>query len=355
LSKNGIATQYSDITDIYANSKSTAREFYTELIDTYYKKYWSLVESSSDPLIREIVTSIKTKVANKKYRFLCKSSNDNQYYVMPDLILDKKIIKAFVQVDGRKGIPDMLKYVDESTIFPSVVCNYTDVDPNTNDAMGKRLLRLVEKRVITNLKIASTYDPNTHHPMNELQPDGRYGTKWASKKIAWDGDRKTERVFDDYFVRQVLREANTKPSSTICDLPSSVVHYQFEYEDRCYRMFLESCPGKFGAFHQYALPCDGSNDLIDDFKTSIVDRTYNQVDFETNDSLPQQFEEFRTSIRRILLTIYDEELGTANPYANHSVSIAYGTDDNSSVELGDFDESTSNNRVHIDMDELSLF
>ena len=270
MSKNGIATQYSDITDIYANSKSTAREFYTELIDTYYKKYWSLVESSSDPLIREIVTSIKTKVANKKYRFLCKSSNDKQYYVMPDLILDKKIIKAFVQVDGRKGIPDMLKYVDESTIFPSVVCNYTDVDPNTNDAMGKRLLRLVEKRVITNLKIASTYDPNTHHPMNELQPDDRYGTKWASKKITWDGDRKTERVFDDYFVRQVLREANTKPSSTICDLPSSVVHYQFEYEDRCYRMLLESCPGKFGAFHQYALPCDGSNVLrIDPVKRTL--------------------------------------------------------------------------------------
>ena len=270
LIKNGIATQYSDITDIYANSKSTAREFYTELIDTYYKKYWSLVESSSDPLIREIVTSIKTKVANKKYRFLCKSSNDNQYYVMPDIILDKKIIKAFVQVDGREGIPDKLKYVDESTIFPSVVCNYTDVDPNTNNAMGKRLLRLVEKRVITNLKIASTYNPNTHHPMNELQPDDRYGTKWASKKITWDGDRKTERVFDDYFVRQVLREANTKPSSTICDLPSSVVHYQFEYEDRCYRMFLESCPGKFGAFHQYGLPCDGSNVLrIDPVKKTL--------------------------------------------------------------------------------------
>jgi hypothetical protein len=81
------------------------------------------------------------------------------------------------------------------------------------------------------------------------------------------------------------------------------------------------------------------------------------VDSETNDSLPQQFEEFRTRIRRILLTFYDEELGTANAYTNDtdSVSIAYGTDDNSGVELGDFNESTSNNRVHIDMDELSLF
>ena len=72
------------------------------------------------------------------------------------------------------------------------------------------------------------------------------------------------------------------------------------------------------------------------------------MDFETNDYLPQRFEEFRTSLRHILLTIYDEELGTANPYGNHSVSIAYGTDDNSSVELGNFD-------VLINMDELSLF
>ena len=93
------------------------------------------------------------------------------------------------------------------------------------------------------------------------------------------------------------------------------------------------------------------DDLIDDFKTSVINRTYTQVDFETNDDLEHQFEAFRTRIRRILLTIYDEELGTANPYTNDtdSVSIAYGTDD------GDFDESSSNNRVHIDMDEVSLF
>ena len=93
------------------------------------------------------------------------------------------------------------------------------------------------------------------------------------------------------------------------------------------------------------------DDLIDDFQTSIINRTYTQLDLETNDELPHQFEAFRASIRRILLTIYDEELGTANPYANDtdSVSIAYGTDE------GDFDGSTSNNRVHIDMDELSLF
>ena len=63
---------------------------------------------------------------------------------MPEILLDKKIINAFVQLDYSKGIPDELKYVDESTIFLSVVCNYTDVDPNTSDAMGKRLLRLVQ-------------------------------------------------------------------------------------------------------------------------------------------------------------------------------------------------------------------
>ena len=250
LSKNGIATTCSD-TDIYHRTKSTAREYYDELINTNYKQYWSLVESRSDPLINEIVTSIKSKVAGKRYRFLCKTKNDNQFYIMPEILLDKKIINAFVQLDYSKGIPDELKYVDESTIFPSVVCN---------DAMGKRLLRLVEKRVISNLKIASTYDPNTTHPMNELQPDGRYKTLWDKAKIAWGGDRKTEWVFNNYFVRQVLRKANAKPSST-CDLPTSVVNYQFEWKDRYYRMFLESCPGKFGAFHQYGLPCDGSNVL----------------------------------------------------------------------------------------------
>ena len=159
LSKNGIATTCSD-TDIYHRTKSTAREYYDELINTNYKQYWSLVESRSDPLINEIVTSIKTKVAGKRYRFLCKAKNNNQFYIMPEILLDKKIINAFVQLDYSKGIPDELKYVDESTIFPSVVCNYTDVDPNTCDAMSKRLLRLVKKRVISNLKIASTYDPN---------------------------------------------------------------------------------------------------------------------------------------------------------------------------------------------------
>jgi hypothetical protein len=93
------------------------------------------------------------------------------------------------------------------------------------------------------------------------------------------------------------------------------------------------------------------DDLIDDFQTRIINRTYTQLDLETNDDLPHQFEAFRTSLRRILLTIYDEELGTANPYAHDtdSVSIAYGTDE------GDINESTSNHRVHIDMDELSLF
>jgi len=40
--------------------------------------------------------------------------------------------------------------------------------------------------------------------MNELQPDGRYGTKWDSQSIAWDGDRTTERIFDNYFSQQVL-------------------------------------------------------------------------------------------------------------------------------------------------------
>jgi hypothetical protein len=220
LFKNGIATQCNDA-DIYFLTKSTAREYYDKLIDTYYKKYWSLVESSSNPLINEIVKSIKTKVAGKGYRFLCKNRKRQQFYVMPEILLDKKIINAFVSLDWSKGIPDELKYVDGSTIFPSVVCNYTDVAPNTNDAMGKRLLRLVEKRVISNLKIASTYDPNTRHHMNEKQPDGSYLTKWASQKIAWDGDRKTEKVFNNYFVQQVRRnEANAKA----INLPTSVVH-----------------------------------------------------------------------------------------------------------------------------------
>ena len=99
------------------------------------------------------------------------------------------------------------------------------------------------------------------------------------------------------------------------------------------------------------------DDLIDDFKRGIIHCTYTQLDSETNESLPHQIEAFRTSIRRILLTIYDEELGTASPYTNDtdSVSIAYGTDDNSGVELGDFDKSTLNNRVYVDTDVMSLF
>ena len=60
---------------------------------------------------------------------------------MPETMINTKIIDAFVSLDIRDGIPDNIKYVDGSTIFPSVVCNYTDVAPNTNDAMGKRLLR----------------------------------------------------------------------------------------------------------------------------------------------------------------------------------------------------------------------
>ena len=87
------------------------------------------------------------------------------------------------------------------------------------------------------------------------------------------------------------------------------------------------------------------DDLIDDLQRNIINRTYTQLDFETNDYLPQRFEEFRTSLRHILLTIYDEELGTANPY--DSVSVAYGTDDDHSVQLGDV--------FYIDMDVLSLF
>ena len=188
-------------------------------------------------------------------------------------MINTKIIDAFVSLDIRDGIPDNIKYVDGSTIFPSVVCNYTDVALNTNDAMGKHLLRLVKKRVISNLKIASTYDPNTRHHMNELLPDDRYETKWGSANISWDGDRTTERVFDNYFVRQVLREASAKPSST-CDLPTSVVHYQFEWEGRYYRMFLESCPGKFEAFYQYALPCDGSNVL----RINPEKKTWEEID-----------------------------------------------------------------------------
>ena len=117
-------------------------------------------------------------MAEKGYRFLCKNENDSQYYVSPVLVIDRKIIDAFVKLDQKNRCPDEIKYVDGATIFPSVVCNYLDVDPNTNYVMGKRLLKLVKKRVISNLKIVSTYDPNTTHPMNELQPDGRYRTKW---------------------------------------------------------------------------------------------------------------------------------------------------------------------------------
>ena len=77
LFKNGIATQRSD-TDIYHRTKSTARDYNDELIDTYYKQYWAFVESKDAPPIEEIVTLIKTEVAGKGYIFLCKSTNDNQ-------------------------------------------------------------------------------------------------------------------------------------------------------------------------------------------------------------------------------------------------------------------------------------
>jgi len=33
------------------------------------------------------------------------------------------------------------------------------------------------------------------------------------------------------------------------------------------------------------------DDLIDDFQTSIINRTYTQVDFETNDFIPERFED----------------------------------------------------------------
>jgi hypothetical protein len=269
LSKSGEATTCSD-TDIYHCKKSTAREYYDKLINTNHKEHWSLVESRSDPLINKIVTSIKTMVAEKGYRFLSKSKNDNQFYVMPETLIDAKIIDAFLQLDASKRIPAELKFVDGSTIFPSVVCNYKDVDPNTSDAMGKHLLWLVKKSVISDLKIVGTYDPDITHRMNKRQPDGRYKTRWDKARITWDdGDREMEWVFKDYFVRQVLRKANAKPSST-CDLPTSVVHYQFEWNNRCYRMFLESCPGKFGAFYQFGLPCDGSNVLkIDPEKKTL--------------------------------------------------------------------------------------
>lgn len=104
-------------------------------------------------------------------------------------------------------------------------------------------------------------------------------------------------------------------------------------------------------------PFDRIDELIDELQDCVRYRVFSQVDNETNDVLPHTFEAFRTRIRRILLTIYDEELGTASPY-NHdtdSVSIAYGTDDNNGVELGNLDEFSSNNNVIIDMDILSLF
>jgi len=109
--------------------------------------------------------------------------------------------------------------------------------------------------------------------------------------------------------------------------------------------------------NEYNWPFGLIDELIDDLQGWVRHRVFSQVDNETNDVLPYHFEDFRTSIRRILLTIYDEELGSASPY-NHndtdSVSIAYGTDDNNGVELGNLDESSSNNNVIIGMDILSI-
>jgi len=108
--------------------------------------------------------------------------------------------------------------------------------------------------------------------------------------------------------------------------------------------------------NEYNWPFGRIDELIDDLQDSIRYRVFSQVDNETNDVLPYRFEAFRTSIRHILLTIYDEELGSASPYVNDtdSVSIAYGTDDNNGGELGNLDESSSNNNVIIDMDILSI-
>jgi len=39
-------------------------------------------------------------------------------------------------------------------------------------------------------------------------------------------------------------------------------------------MFLESCPGKFEAFYQYALPCDGSNVL----RINPEKKTWEEID-----------------------------------------------------------------------------
>jgi len=108
------------------------------------------------------------------------------------------------------------------------------------------------------------------------------------------------------------------------------------------------CLMSYDIYNEHHWPFGPIDDLIDDFMADIIDRTYTQLDFETNDSLPPKFEAFRTRIRNILLTIYHEELGTDNPYTDYymdSVSIAFGTDEGDSI-------SSSRNHVHIDMDEL---
>lgn len=99
------------------------------------------------------------------------------------VLINKKIVKAFELLDNKNSIPDEARYVDNYTIFSSVVCNYSDVDPNTNDAMEKCLLKLRNKSTISNLNVFSEYDPNIHHHMNEKQTDGLYETLWDYKTV----------------------------------------------------------------------------------------------------------------------------------------------------------------------------
>lgn len=258
-SKNG-ATQLCD-TDIYSKSMSTARTYYDKRMNHYYNSdtYWQIIESRKDPLIKIIVGLIKSEMAIKGYRFICKDS-DNCYYVMSDVLIDTKIINGLQRKDTNNGVPDDLKYIDNDALFPSVVCIYSDVDPGTDNVMEKFLLKGVRKNIFSNLQVVRAYDPNTLHHMNEKKANGKYETRWDYKRINWDGDRIMEKVYQEYFAQQVFPDIKEKPLST-CDLPTSVVHIQFKWKGKYFRMPLESCPGKIGAFYQYAFPCDGSNPL----------------------------------------------------------------------------------------------
>jgi hypothetical protein len=166
-----------------------------------------------------------------------------------------------------------IRYVDSDAISAhSAINKYLPVDPNTNDEMGKKLLML--QKTDDNFScLLVGYEPDKKHHMNEEHDDG-IQVKWDYEYVKWDHSNDPKKVFKKYFAQQVFPDNNAKPSLT-CDLPAYyVVHYQFMWRGRYYCMFLKSCLGKFGAFHQYAVPCDGSDLLrINLEKETIVKLT----------------------------------------------------------------------------------